>query len=198
MTKKYSILAAILVACALVAGIYFAFLKPHDDCAPAGVVAGDATIGGAFALVDHMGQAVTDKDVITDLTLIYFGYTFCPDVCPLDMMRNIEAVDILKAQGVTVKPVFITIDPARDTPQALSDYVDVMHPDLLALTGTQEQVSAASKVYRTFFQKNGEGDDYLMDHSTLTYLMSPDGFVDFIRRSMSPEETAEKIACYAK
>jgi protein SCO1/2 len=94
--------------------------------------------------------------------------------------------------------VFITIDPARDTPEALSDYVEVMHPKMVALTGTDEQISVASKAYKTYYSKNGEDEDYLMDHSTFTYLMSPNGFLDFLRRDLTPEQVAQKAACFAK
>ncbi|PIB26515.1 protein senC [Amylibacter kogurei] len=200
MSKNYAILAASVVTIGLAAGAGFVLLgKSGDQCSDSAIAGGAAAIGGPFTLVNQAGEQVTEKDVIKDYSLIYFGYTYCPDICPLDTARNLEAVDILDARGIKIDPVFITIDPARDTPQVLADYAEIMHPRLIALTGSEEQISAASKTYKTYRAKNGEGDaDYLMDHSTFTYLMSPSGFVDFFRREATPEDMADKIACYTK
>jgi protein SCO1/2 len=197
MTKFYAIGFAALAAVALIVMGVFAFWNDGKSCGTTVVAGGKATIGGPFSLVDQNGRNVTDQDVITGLTLIYFGYTYCPDICPLDTQRNLEAVDILDEQGVKITPVFITIDPARDTVAALNDYAAASHPRLVALTGTQEQVKAASKVYRTFFRKSGEGEDYLMDHSTQSYLMDKTGFLQFFRRDTSSEEMAKTISCFA-
>jgi len=198
MSKFIAIAATSAATVAIAVGVYFTFLRPPNDCAPTGVIAGEAKIGGPFELVTHKGVPVTDKDVLDGLSMVYFGYTFCPDICPLDMARNVEAVDLLDEMGIDVKPVFITIDPARDTPQVLSDYVDVMHPKMVGLTGTDAQIAKAAKAYKTFYRKNGEGEDYLMDHMRFTYLMSPAGFLDFIRPDQTPEQVAQKVACYAK
>jgi protein SCO1/2 len=202
MSKGIAIIASSTIAVALAIGAYFIFREPAYNCEPTGVIAGKAEIGGPFELVTHKAVTVTEKDVIKGLTLVYFGYTFCPDICPLDMARNVEAVDLLDEAGIDVTPVFITIDPARDTPQVLSDYVDVMHPKMIGLTGTDSQIANVAKAYKTFYRKNGEGEDYLMDHMRFTYLMSPDGFMDFIRSELTPEELAshieKKAACYTK
>ena len=198
MSKLIAIAAASTATVAIAAGVYFAFLKPSHDCAPTGVIAGEAKIGGPFELVTHKGVTVTEKDVLTDLSMVYFGYTFCPDICPLDMARNVEAVDLLDEMGINVTPLFITVDPARDTPQVLSDYVDVMHPKMVGLTGTDAQIATVAKAYKTFYRKNGEGDNYLVDHMRFTYLMSPTGFLDFIRPDQTPEQVAQKAACFAK
>ena len=198
MSKGIAIIASTGITVTLAVGAYFIFREPAYNCEPTGVIAGKAEIGGPFELVTHKAVTVTEKDVINDLTLIYFGYTFCPDICPLDMARNVEAVDLLDEAGIDVTPVFITIDPARDTPQVLSDYVDVMHPKMVGLTGTESQIATAAKAYKTFYRKNGEGGDYLMDHMRFTYLMSPNGFLDFLRSELTPEELAKKAACYAK
>jgi len=198
MSKILAIVAAGTASTAIAVGVYFAFLKPASHCAPTGVIAGNATIGGPFELVTHKGVAVTEKDVIKDLSLVYFGYTFCPDICPLDMARNLEAVDILAESGIDLTPIFISIDPARDTPQVLSDYVDVMHPKMIGLTGTKAQIKVASKAYKTYYSKNGEGEDYFMDHSTFSYLMSPNEFLDYMPRDLTPEQVAQKVTCFAK
>jgi protein SCO1/2 len=150
--------------------------------------------------VDETGQTVTDVDVIDEPTLIYFGYTYCPDICPYDAARNAEAVTILEEQGKIVKPVFISIDPERDTPEQLADFTDYLHPRMLGLTGSPEQVAAASKAYRTYFKKqpSEDGDDYyLVDHSTFSYLTLPgEGFVEFFRRDIPADKMAEQIGCF--
>lgn len=197
MTKLYAIAFSGIAIFALLVMGYFAFWADGKSCGTSVVAGGEGAIGGAFELVDQHGTTVTDTDVIDGLTLIYFGYTYCPDICPLDTQRNLETVDILDARGVDITPVFITIDPARDTVQALNDYASVSHDRLIALTGTEEQIKIASKAYRTFYRKNGEGDDYLMDHSTFSYLMDKTGFLQFFRRDLTPEEMAKTISCFA-
>jgi len=197
MTKRYALLFSTIAMVALVAMTYFAFWRDVPQCSTGKIAGGKAAIGGPFTLVDQHGNTVTDKDVIDGLTLVYFGFTYCPDVCPLDVARNLEAIDLLDAKGLTIKPVFITIDPARDTPQALADYAEVLHPRMVALTGTDEQIATASKAYKTFYSKNGDGEDYLMNHSTFSYLMDVDGLVEFFRREDTPEDMAKTIACHA-
>ncbi len=166
------------------------------DCR--GGAVGGGTIGGPFTLVDETGATVTDKDVLAKPSLVYFGYTFCPDVCPLDGARNAEAVDILEEKGIDVTPVFISIDPARDTPKVMADFTENLHPKMIGLTGSPEQVKAASNAYKTFFQKQESGDEfYLVDHTTQTYLMLPGiGFADFFNRDDTPDQMAERTACF--
>jgi len=169
---------------------------PLADCR-AGVVGGGA-LGGAFTLVDSAGKTVTDKEVITKPSIVYFGYTFCPDVCPLDNMRNAEAVDILDEKGMDVQPVFISIDPERDTPQVVGEFSANLHPKMIGLTGSLDQVKAASLTYKTYFKKQEDGGEfYLMDHSTFSYLVFPkDGFVEFFRRDDTAQAMADRVACF--
>jgi protein SCO1 len=110
----------------------------------------------------------------------------------------VEAVDILEERGFEVKPVFISIDPERDTPEALADYAANLHPKLIALTGTPDQVKAASQAYKTYYKKRETGDEfYLMDHSTFTYLMLPGfGFLEFYKQEVTPDEMAESASCF--
>lgn len=159
-------------------------------------VAGD--LGGPFELVNAAGETVTDADVITEPTLIYFGYTYCPDVCPLDVDRNASAIELLEARGKSVTPVFISIDPQRDTPEVVGDFADAMHPKMIGLTGSDAQVKAASQAYRTYYSAHPAVDDeYLVDHSTFSYLVMPEtGFVEYFRRELGPEELADKIGCF--
>lgn len=173
----------------------------YAECRTSAVAGGTSQIGGPFTLVDENGKTVTDKDVIDQPTLLYFGYTFCPDVCPLDNSRNAETVEILENRGTIVKPVFISVDPDRDTPETLRDFTENLHPRMLGLTGSPEQVKAASQAYRTYFKKQepeaGDEEYYLIDHSTFTYLVFPDeGFVEFFRRDLAPEQMADSVQCF--
>jgi protein SCO1/2 len=156
-----------------------------------------ADIGGPFTLVNGVGQTVTDGDVITEPALIYFGYSFCPDVCPIDNARNAQAVDLLALAGHSVTPVFITIDPARDTPEVMGGYVQNFSDKMIGLSGSAAQVKAAADAYRVFYSKADDDPEYyLMNHSVFTYLMMPDtGFTSFFRRDESPQQVADQVAC---
>jgi protein SCO1/2 len=200
-TRAYAILAGALTASLLVAlgGLVavqrFGGSTVAADCG-AGASAGD--IGGDFTLVSETGETVTSAQVIDRPSLIYFGYTFCPDVCPLDTVRNAEAVDILAERGLDVQPVFISIDPARDTPEVVDAFTANIHPDMLGLTGSAAQVKAASQAYRTYYNAHDDEDDefYLVDHTTLTYLTLPErGFSGFFRRELSGEQLADRVEC---
>lgn len=173
----------------------------YADCRVGAVAGGSSQIGGPFTLVDETGKTVTDQDVIDQPSLLYFGYTFCPDVCPLDNSRNAEAIELLEDRGTIIKPVFISIDPERDTPEVIADFTSYLHPRMVGLTGTPEQVKAASQAYRTFYQKQepepGDEEYYLVDHSTFTYLVFPEeGFIEFFRRDMTPEDMAASLQCF--
>jgi len=167
-----------------------------EDCIEGSVAGGN--IGGPFELMDHRGQMVTDAQVLDQPALVYFGYTFCPDVCPMDVARNVVAVEILADAGLTVKPVFITIDPARDTVDYLADFVANNHPEMVGLTGAAEQIAKAARAYKVYYRKQPSEDEdyYLMDHSSFSYFMVPDvGFVDFLRSDLPPEVVADRLAC---
>ena len=167
-----------------------------EDCIEGSVAGGN--IGGPFELMDHRGQMVTDAQVLDQPALVYFGYTFCPAVCPMDVARNVVAVEILADAGLTVKPVFITIDPARDTVDYLADFVANNHPEMVGLTGTAEQIAKAAQAYKVYYRKQPSEDEdyYLMDHSSFSYFMVPDvGFVDFLRSDLLPEVVADRLAC---
>lgn len=201
MTKIYAI-AAVAGIAALLGGTaaYVWFAAPsgekYSECT-SGQVAGGA-IGGPFTLVDQTGATVTDAEVLKKPSLVYFGYTFCPDVCPLDAQRNADVVDILAEKGYDVTPVFITIDPARDTPQVLADFTSAISPKMIGLTGSAEQVKAVSAAYKTYYkQQPADDENYLMDHSIYTYLMLPDvGFVEFFDRDIAANKMADKVSCF--
>ncbi|OAN75182.1 protein senC [Jannaschia sp. EhC01] len=205
MTRTYAYASVALIGTLLVGtgvAIYLANSGGDDQFAECrqGVVAGGAgTIGGAFELVSETGETVTDADVITEPTLMYFGYTFCPDVCPLDTVRNAEAIDILEGNGYSVLPTFVTVDPNRDTPEVVAAFTDNVHPRMLGLTGTTEQTHAAASAYRVYYQNHDDGTDpyYLVDHTAFTYLVLPEiGFVEFFNRDTSPVDMAERTACF--
>lgn len=199
MTRTLA-LSAIAIVVALLLGTLWITMTARDDVPYAqcrgSTVAGD--IGGPFELVNGDGETVTDKDVITEPSLIYFGYTFCPDICPFDVDRNAEAVEILEERGQIVKPIFISIDPKRDTPEVVGEFAEIMHPRMVGLTGSEEQVRKASQAYRTFYSAHPDVDgEYLVDHTTMSYLVMPnEGFVDFFRRELSPQDMADKIGCF--
>ncbi len=179
---------------------YTVFVAQTQDAFAAcrsGNVAG-GQIGGPFTLVDETGASVTDADVFTEPALVYFGYASCPDVCPLDNARNAEAAELLKGRGLALRPVFISVDPARDTPEALAEYTSNFSDSLLGLTGTPEQVKAAADAYKVLFEiPEGTTGDYPVNHTTLTYLVLPGtGFVDFFHRETSAQEIADRAGCF--
>ena len=163
-----------------------------------------ADIGGPFALVDEDGRAVTDKDFAGKWRLIYFGYTFCPDICPTDMQALAQGFRAFEAAepelAAKIQPIFVTIDPARDTPAVVKAFTDAFHPRFLGLTGSPAQVEAALKAYRVYANR-GEGDaeNYLMDHSALAYLMGPGGEpVSFLSQGVKPPEVTAELGKWVR
>lgn len=158
------------------AALAFFILQTNDPGARQ-VSTGKALIGGPFKLTDHTGRRVTEADFKGRFSLIYFGYTFCPDVCPAELQVISAALDELGTKAEKVTPVFITIDPERDTVEQMKSYVGHFHKSLVGLTGSVEEVRAVAKAYRIYFArvKDDSSTDYVMDHSSIVYLMSPKG-----------------------
>ena len=159
---------------------------------------GEVTIGGPFQLVDQNGQEVTDEKFRGRLMLVYFGYTFCPDVCPLGLTTIAEALDRLPAEDRDqIVPVFITVDPERDTVAVMKDYVGAFSDRLVGLTGSPDAVQDVLREYRVYARKaDSETADgaYLVDHSTFTYLMDREGrYLAHFGHSATPEEMSERI-----
>ena len=157
---------------------------------------GGMSLGGAFELVNQAGQPVTERDFAGRWMLVYFGFTYCPDICPTELGTIAAALDVMGPAGEVVTPVLITIDPGRDTPAALADYVSRFHPRMQGLTGTPEQVAAAARRYRVYFSRVQRPDmtDYLMDHSSFIYLVGPDARVrSLFRPETSPETLAAAV-----
>ena len=139
---------------------------------------GTALLGGPFTMVNHKGETVTEKSFAGKPMLLFFGFTFCPDVCPTELQVMAAALDELGAAGADIQPVFVSIDPERDTPDVMAAYVGNFGERFTGLTGTPQQVADMAKAYRVFYQKQDNKADpasYLMDHSSITYLMGADG-----------------------
>lgn len=159
---------------------------------------GRASVGGPFKLLDKDGNEVTDWTFRGKYMLVYFGYTFCPDVCPTALSEMADTMDLLTpAQRDLIVPIFISVDPKRDTPQVVGQYVTHFHETLVGLSGTVEGVTAAAKVYRAYFSLGDPDEDgnYPVDHTSYTYLMGPDGqFITAFRHATPAKDIAEKLA----
>ncbi|GAV73571.1 SCO1-SenC domain-containing protein [Cephalotus follicularis] len=151
-----------------------------------GPSAGQAAIGGPFSLINHDGKHVTDKDFLGKWTIIYFGFTHCPDICPDELQKLAAAVDKIKEKTrIDIVPVFISVDPERDTVEQVREYVKEFHPKLVGLTGNPDEIKKVARAYRVYYMKTAEEDsDYLVDHSIVMYLMGPDmKFVKFFGKN---------------
>lgn len=156
-----------------------------------------ATIGGPFALIDHNGKAITHRDLEGRPTLIFFGFTHCPDVCPTTLMEISKVFELLGPQA-KVAALFMSVDPERDTPALLKEYVSNFDSRIIGVTGPRESVDAALKTFRVFARKTkGEGDSYSVDHSSLVYLMDKQGrFATAFNLQQSPEQAARALRPY--
>lgn len=153
-------------------------------------------IGGPFTLTDQTGATRTEKDLLGQPSVIYFGYTYCPDVCPTELVNIVGALDQLGPKSKQVRAVFITIDPERDTQKAMADFVDNLGGGLIGLTGTPEQVAAAARSYRVYYQKGKPKADgaYTVDHSGFVYIMDRQGrYAAHLGPNAAPEKIAEKL-----
>lgn len=177
------------------AAVFWLRPTPPGPAAESGVVrvAEGAAIGGPFQLVDQNGRSVTQADFAGKFMLIYFGFTYCPDVCPTELQVMGNAMDALDpADAARVVPIFITVDPKRDTPEQLKGYVAAFHPKMIGLTGTPEQIAAVAKAYKVYYSKQPNAaapDDYSVDHTSFVYLMGPDGVLRSMFRSGASAKT---------
>lgn len=196
--RKYQLGMVLTAAVAVVAAGIAAIMVLDDPRRPpqGGQAAGsgEALIGGPFTLTDHTGATRVAADFEGRPMLVYFGYTYCPDVCPTGLQTLSDALDRLGEVGEQIQPVFITVDPERDTPAVMAGYVQHFHPRLVGLTGTKAQIDQVTEAYRIYYAKQGEGEDYLVDHSTYTYLMGPDGeYLTHFSHGVTADEMAERI-----
>ncbi|WP_334061218.1 SCO family protein [Limimaricola cinnabarinus] len=162
------------------------------------VYSGEADIRSDFELVDHTGRPVTEADYAGRWQLVFFGFTNCPDVCPTTLAYMATALDLLGENADRVAPLFITVDPERDTPEVMADYVANFHPDLVGLTGSEAQAAAAAQAFKVYHEHMADAqapDGYTMAHAGHIYLMRPDGRFDavFLEGDQPPEELAREV-----
>lgn len=168
------------------------------SAAPQATSVGEADIRSEFALTDHTGRAVTETDFAGRWQLVFFGFTHCPDICPTTLAYMASVLDLLGPQAERVAPLFITVDPTRDTVPVMAEYVSAFHPRLVGLTGTEAEVAEAARSFRTWYERvedDAAPDGYMMAHQGYLYLMRPDGRFEavFQEREQPPEELAEAI-----
>ena len=195
LPRRFVLVTALLAGLVILgAGAFLALSLHETPRGTAGTLLASA-IGGPFRLVDQNGKTVTDADLKGKWSLVYFGYTHCPDACPTALNDIAIALDELGSKRSAVRPVFITVDPERDTPEVLKAYITAFDAPILALTGTPEEIAQAAKGYRVYYAKHPEaGGDYSMDHSSVIYVMDPQGrFTASFTQENSPEEIAERL-----
>ncbi|XVE62060.1 hypothetical protein DITRI_Ditri06bG0088800 [Diplodiscus trichospermus] len=161
-----------------------------------GPSAGKAAIGGPFSLINHDGKRVTEKDFLGKWTLVYFGFTHCPDICPDELQKLAAAIDKIKEKaGIEILPLFISVDPERDTAEQVREYVREFHPKLIGLTGNPEEIKKVARAYRVYYMKTAEEDsDYLVDHSIVMYLMDPNmEFVKFFGKNNDVDSLTDGV-----
>jgi cytochrome oxidase Cu insertion factor (SCO1/SenC/PrrC family) len=195
-TKAFAwLVIASLLGCAVAS----AADEPPDQSTAAGMMDalmyGRGTVGGPFTLTDQDGRKRSDSDFRGKLMIVYFGYTFCPDVCPADLMAISQAIDALGPEARSIQPIFITVDPERDT-AVLKDYVAAFHPSFLGLTGSPDEIRKIADSYKAFYVKvPGERNgDYSIDHTGVIYLMGREGeYLGFMPPQTNPEKLTEVL-----
>jgi protein SCO1/2 len=184
----YAIIGVLVAVMLLAAGGYL-FLSGSQPAT--------LTVGGPFSLIDGDGRPVTDQSWHGKYMLVYFGYTYCPDVCPTTLTNLSDALDKLGTKADRLQPLFITVDPKRDTPPVVKQYAAAFGARIIGLTGSAEQIAAAAKAYRVYYAEHRTGpgpDDYSMDHSSVLYLMGPDGrFIAPLRADQTGPEMAAAL-----
>lgn len=219
MKRNKMVLSAVLATTALVlAGGAYMFMGAETAWSPSGqkvnpeavaaqyasckggaIAGGLHTLGGDFDLLSSSGERTTSAGAFSKPSLLYFGYTFCPDVCPLDLLRNSEVTAIMAEKGLEIEQVFITLDPMRDTPEVMKNYAEAIDPSIVGLTGTPSEIDEVAKSWRVSYEiPQSEGDeDYTVNHMTYTYLVMPDqGTVGLFSRNLTAETIAERVGCF--
>ena len=188
-------LSVLLLALGL--GIFTIATAPQQSTAPQ--QQSSVPIGGPFEMVDHNGNTVTDATYSGRFMLIYFGFTYCPDICPTELQKVSTALGALSQQERgALQPLFVTVDPERDTVAEMAGYVGHFHEDLIGLTGTADQVSKMAEAYRVWYKKMDDPDStagYTMEHTSILYFMGPDGdYVDHFTFATKSDEMAARIS----
>ncbi|HYM17530.1 MAG TPA: SCO family protein [Micropepsaceae bacterium] len=193
MNRPLALIPFLVLILAVATGLLWHFGDVRSEKGIVSVPTGETvTIGGPFSLIDQNGMRRSEKDFSGKYMLVFFGYTFCPDVCPTTLSVMSAALDKVGPDATKIVPVFISVDPKRDTPEKLKAYLASFGPNFVGLTGTDEEVAAAAKAYRVYYQAHTEeGDNYAVDHSGVVYLMSPTGqFLSNYTLETSPESMA--------
>ncbi len=198
MIPKPTLPRLLLVASAAFAvAVGVAALWPmQESVRRTGIASGEAMIGGPFSLVDAEGRRRADREFRGKTMLVFFGFTHCPDFCPAALYTVSQALERLGATGDVIVPVFITLDPERDTPEQLKRYAGNFDKRFVMLTGSAEEIAQAAKAYRVYYAKKPleKPGDYTIDHSAYLYLMGPDGkFVTHFRHSIAPDDLAAAL-----
>jgi protein SCO1/2 len=189
--------AALALVAAIAVAATYALLPDRSDTATPVVAASSTPAGGPFALRDGTGATITDQTFRGRWELVFFGYTYCPDLCPTTLSTIADALHELGPLAAQIQPIFITIDPRRDTPEIVGAYVKNFDPRIVGLTGSPEEIAAVAAEYKVYYavHKTGDGpDDYLMDHSGFVYLMNPEGkFARVLNGDSSGKVLADKL-----
>ncbi len=152
-------------------------------------------LGGSFQMTNHLGQTVTEASFQGKFPLYFFGFTFCPDICPTELLTIAQTLESLPPELASVfQPIFVTVDPARDTAEVMAEYVTQFHPSIIGLTGTQQQMADMAKKWRVYYTKRGEDEYYTMDHSAFLYLMDKQGvFIDMFPNNLDADALAARL-----
>ncbi len=192
---RRGLILVVAAAVAVIVGLGVGLLIPVTQ--PDAPVS-QSIVGGPFEMTNHLGETVTQDTFRGRYMLVYFGYTFCPDVCPTELQTMSLALDEMGEAADSIVPVFVTIDPERDTVGAIREYVAFFHPRMVGLTGSPEQVKAMAGEFGVYYAKardTGASTEYLMDHSSLIFLMDPQGnYATHLRGGMSPEAMARVLS----
>ena len=195
--NKFRIILCVILL--LIAAVIWSIFLLKDNT-PTAAENSRALIGGPFNLTNHLNQPVSDIDFLGKYMLVYFGYTYCPDICPMDLQIMADALDMLDPEILEqVSPVFVSVDPERDTYDVMATYVDYFHKDLIGLTGTVDQVEAAKTEYRVYAEKADDTENYIVDHTSYTYLMDKDGkFLNHFNHAEDPQKMAAQITAFVQ
>jgi cytochrome oxidase Cu insertion factor (SCO1/SenC/PrrC family) len=198
LRRTHAIIISVIGGAAVLAGVV-AFAPSLER--PRMVVSGTADVGGPFTLTAHTGERISDKAFRGKYMLVAFGFTHCPDVCPAELQVMSAALDAMGPEADRIQPLFITIDPERDTAAHLREYMAHFHPRLIGLTGSKDDIAAVAKAYRVWYEKVDDAgtSGYLMDHTSITYLMDPDGeFVKHFSFGTSAKDLTEALLAAVK
>ncbi len=194
LARFFQVLSGVLLGLAVVIWI----LQPggtREDTAPASYFLPEPLQAPSFTLISHLGEPISSSDFRTQVLAVFFGYTSCPDVCPLTLSHLSQAFQEMEEGGNRVQVLFISVDPGRDTPERLSQYLGAFHPSFLGLTGSEDDIRPVADAFGVFFARNGEGAEYTVDHTARTFVLDPSGrIVLTFPITATPQEMARDLA----